>query len=144
MWLNGYAHVMIKQMALGATDGEASFLVSAEPTWGKLASIGSTVSKQVGEMAISVRRLDSLLAEDGLSAPDLIKIDVEGAEVDVLSGSNESLRRARPILIIELHGTNIGVSAIFKALDYHAVVLGSSAAMVDSPWDAYVIAAPME
>ena len=144
MQLNNFAHFTIRCEALGVDDGEACFLVSAEPTWGKLASVGSSVAQQVGEIEVPVRRLDTVLAEGALPYPDLIKIDVEGAEVDVLAGSRQSLQRARPILLIELHGTNDGVSVSLQELAYYTVVIGSTAAIIDSSWDAYVVATPME
>jgi FkbM family methyltransferase len=142
--LNGFEQVSVRQVALGAQNGEAAFLVSAEPTWGKLASLGVEVSQQIDEITVPVHRLDTIMREEDLPAPDLIKIDVEGAEVDVLSGAGELLRGARPLLMIELHGTNQGVSAALRSLNYHSVVLGSPLPIVDAPWDAYVIASPME
>lgn len=45
--------------------------------------------------------LDSL---SDLPAPDLVKIDVEGAEAKVLAGMRRSLREHRPVLVIEIHG----------------------------------------
>ena len=36
-------------------------------------------------------------------APTLIKIDVEGAEADVLRGSEEIFARSKPVLICEVH-----------------------------------------
>lgn len=47
--------------------------------------------------------LDDLLTEHDLPVPDLIKIDVEGAEAWVLHGAGGLLRRRRPHLIIETH-----------------------------------------
>lgn len=46
--------------------------------------------------------LDSFCAREGLT-PDVIKIDVEGAEGMVLRGAAEILRRFRPILVISTH-----------------------------------------
>ena len=142
--LNGLTHVIVRCEALGATNGEARFLVSAERTLGKLASSDSTVSGKIGEIMVPVWRLDDLLAQGGMPRPDLIKIDVEGAECDVLAGAAKTLRTSRPILMIELHGTNAAVAAALNALEYHPVVLGSADTIIDSPWDAYVIAAPKE
>ena len=42
-------------------------------------------------------RLDSV----GLARVDLIKVDVEGMEEEVLAGAEETIKRARPYLIVE-------------------------------------------
>lgn len=46
-------------------------------------------------------KLDTIVKERGFLLPDLIKIDVQGAEMDVLKGSIETLRHAK-ILLVEL------------------------------------------
>jgi len=142
--LNDFKQIRIRREALSDENGEASFLISAETTWGKLASVSSTVAKQVGEIKVPVRRLDSMIAGGELPLPDLIKIDVEGAEVAVLKGARESLNKARPIMLIELHGTNEGVNVELNELNYLTAVLGSAASIVEAPWDAYVVAIPSE
>jgi FkbM family methyltransferase len=44
-------------------------------------------------------------------APDVIKIDVEGAEVEVLAGASDILNSDRPpVLILELHGEQKGIA----------------------------------
>jgi FkbM family methyltransferase len=40
-----------------------------------------------------------------LSAPDFIKVDVEGLELDVLRGAEPMLRERHPELFVELHGS---------------------------------------
>ena len=39
--------------------------------------------------------------------PDLIKMDIEGAEVDAIKGSIEILKKGRAIFILSLHPKNI-------------------------------------
>jgi FkbM family methyltransferase len=142
--LNGFIQITVRPEALGATNGNARFLVSDRPTWGALASARSTVPKGVGEMEVKIRRLDSLISEGLLPLPNLIKIDVEGAEVDVLAGAAETIHKARPILMIELHGTNSAVSAALTDLGYDAAVLGEPGDIMDAHWNALVVAAPRE
>jgi len=67
---------------------------------------------------IQIRRGDDVVAELGIKA-DIIKADVEGYEKPVLEGFKETLRRDRPLLIIELSPTTretIGDAQHFAAL----------------------------
>jgi len=70
----------------------------------------------LGDMQI--RCGDEVVAECGIKA-DIIKADVEGYEKFVLEGLQKTLRRDRPLLIIELSTTTrdtIGSAAAFAAL----------------------------
>lgn len=59
--------------------------------------------------------LDDLIPnENTYKYPDLIKIDVEGAEHFVLYGANELIKRKRPLLLIEIHS----VVAMLKVSEY--------------------------
>jgi FkbM family methyltransferase len=48
--------------------------------------------------------VDQMVAAMGLR-PELLKIDVEGAEYGVICGARETLRKFRPVVILELHLT---------------------------------------
>ena len=52
---------------------------------------------------IEVYRLDDL----GFERVDLLKIDVEGMEFDVLQGMADTLRRCRPVLMIEVREADV-------------------------------------
>src|SRR5713101_2502413 len=54
--------------------------------------------------------LDSFCVPSGVR-PDILKIDVEGAEYDVLLGAQETISRCRPKLFIELHHFDGNVAA---------------------------------
>src|SRR6516165_6958694 len=51
---------------------------------------------------VRAKRLDDF-ASCGVPAPQIIKVDVEGAAVEVLMGALETVRTSRPTLIIEVH-----------------------------------------
>jgi FkbM family methyltransferase len=60
------------------------------------------------EHLLRVRSLDSWLAErPGIDRVDWVKMDVEGAELGVLKGAEDMLRRWRPRLLIELHEQHV-------------------------------------
>lgn len=50
---------------------------------------------------IQIRRGDSLRAELGLSAPHVIKVDVEGFEPEVFTGIAETIAEAQPVIFYE-------------------------------------------
>ncbi len=59
-----------------------------------------------GQYRVPAVSLDGLIAENVLPVPDLIKMDVEGAESLVLDGAGTLLGRNKTILFIALHGEN--------------------------------------
>jgi FkbM family methyltransferase len=142
--MNGFAHVDVRTEALGNIDGEMPFLVSAESSWGKIRLEHETVAGQVREIPVRVRTLDGLRRENEVPAPDLIKMDIEGGEAALLEGAGETLRRDRPVLLIELHGTNAAVADHLRRGGYEATVIGCESTVSDAPWDAYVVAVPSE
>jgi len=142
--LNGFEQVKVRCEALGRSDSQAEFIVSAKSVWGKLASAGAPPADALKRINVTLRSLDALVNAGAIAPPELMKIDVEGAEADVLSGAAETLRRFRPSLIVDLHGTNEPVAALLEQFGYRPIVLGSSCGILDSPWDACVVAAPAE
>jgi FkbM family methyltransferase len=142
--LNHFDCVRVMRVALGNHDGEARFLLSEISSRGALETAGRIPSSPAGAATVPIRRLDTLMSEAHLPSPNVMKIDVEGAEADVLAGAHETLMRHRPILMIELHGTNAAVASALDAVGYRASVLGSGGSIAAVPWDAYIIARPAE
>ena len=141
--LNGFSHVMLRAEALGDSDGSALFVVSENSTFSHLAAVGDTGEAR-GEIRVELRRLDTLLDGSGLPRPDLVKIDVEGAELQVLAGAASMLRLLKPVVLIELHGTNDGVANCLSAAGYATHVVGSRDDIRAAHWNALIVGVPRE
>jgi FkbM family methyltransferase len=141
--LNEFARIFVHAVALAQTDSTASFRVSERPTFGALSSSPIDVDKQTGTIEIPVRMLDSIVIEGQMPGPNLIKVDVEGSEIDFLAGAEHTIRRHQPVLVIELHGTNQGVAAWFQKFEYNYDVVGGGA-IEDAPWAGLVVGTPKD
>ena len=74
--------------------------------------------------------------------PDVVKIDVEGAEVGVLRGMAHTLEHARPTLIVELHGTREEVAEALDRAGYEHRAIEGGAPTREAPWWAHILARP--
>ena len=91
---NGCGNVEVLNIAAGASPGRVAIYGS------KLSSTGASIKggeKVVGY--VDVRPLDEIIERVGLNRIDVLKIDVEGAEADVLRGAENTLRKTRYVLI---------------------------------------------
>ncbi|ELZ44041.1 SAM-dependent methyltransferase [Halorubrum coriense DSM 10284] len=73
--------------------------------WG--ASVAGTESVPVRRLDDLVEGVDGTIADnvDPVPPPDAIKVDVEGHEAAVLRGAAATLAAQRPLLVVEVHGT---------------------------------------
>lgn len=65
--------------------------------------VGSSLVYSEGDgqfVSVKTTTVDKECSERGLS-PTFVKIDVEGAEVDVLAGMSETIKRCQPVIVIE-------------------------------------------
>jgi len=96
--LNGYQNIVVLNYALGSTEGKAKIY----DNWQVNRGGASLVVKSEGSDSheINVQRLDSVWQENLI--PKVMKIDVEGFELEVLKGAAATIEKYHPVLIVEL------------------------------------------
>jgi FkbM family methyltransferase len=85
--INGFHRVWPHQIALGAKDGIVDLFLSNENLGDH--RIASTAGRE--SIGVGIAKLDTVLHN---FIPDLVKIDVQGAELQVFEGAQETFRRA--------------------------------------------------
>jgi FkbM family methyltransferase len=100
------ANVTVVPSALGREPGEVSFR-QGDDALGATSRIVAAAEPAGGAEALTrvrVARADALVAEAGVAAPTLVKIDTEGFELDVLEGMPRCLASpALHTLCLEIH-----------------------------------------
>jgi len=97
--LNTLTNVTVIEAGVSDHSGIACF------TEGPSRSMGHISSK--GKLRIKTVSLDELISKREIPVPNCIKIDVEGAEMLVLTGARSVLRTAHPTLFLATHGYDL-------------------------------------
>lgn len=123
--LGGDAHVA--SVLLGASERESCEFHQLRTPYG---STGSSIYQEASDyprdtLQLPMRTVDGLLADHGGRCFDLCKIDVQGAEIDVLRGARHALRSMQVLVVeLSLHMVNHGapllaeVTAEFASLGF--------------------------
>jgi hypothetical protein len=111
-----------------------------------------------GQVQVSVRRLDDVLAELEVTKVDFIKLDVEGAELSVLYGATKLLQReSRPAILAEVQDIRTQpwgypareIIQFLIRMDYRWFAIAAKGALLpiscdQETYDANLVALPVE
>jgi len=115
--LNRVENVTILPCALGASNEDLNMSVNVdgvalEGTSSLVQSVHVVENPEFYQnRSVKVRTLDSLLGELGIDDRiDFIKMDVEGFETYILEGATKTLKKNKPIMIIEAHSQRLEIA----------------------------------
>jgi FkbM family methyltransferase len=99
----GLADIRILQVALGSREESREFYPASFSDAGSFLQLGDAGKaewniRNEAPLLLNITPLDRLITDEGLPTPDVIKLDVQGFELEVLRGSEEALRKARWVL----------------------------------------------
>lgn len=90
------------QAAVSKSEGTATFFVGNAPGDNSNSLVKNRPESELSGYEVKLVTIDSVVSEYGIK-PGLIKIDAEGAELDVLLGGEKTFREYKPVLILGLH-----------------------------------------
>jgi len=118
---HGLTNVSVEKVAIAGERGKLAF--SAEGTVGSM--LGSLLGRETAGELVEVEAWTLADAFDKFGTPDFCKIDIEGAEVDVIGKSSELLRNRKTNFAIDTNHakpdgqmTNEDVEALFRSYGY--------------------------
>ena len=113
--LNNAVNVLVVPYAVSEENGFAWFQEGEHTSEGKL--------DKKGTQPVAVISLDYFI-EKIKKYPQILKIDVEGAELDVLKGANNLLSNQKPIILLSTHGDQLKTKCIeyLKKLNYQQFI----------------------
>lgn len=113
--LNSLDQCTVVMEAIADFEGEADFFFASPGS-----SLGHLGKSKNGEQQtkVKVTTLDNAVIRFG--APNLVKMDIEGAEVQALRGASLVLKQIRPVWLIELHSARCEkeVRELLASADY--------------------------
>lgn len=141
--LNHIENVTIRPYGVGNTAGVLD--MTFDPLMPGGASVSSAIASGIASGPAVVRQrieivtLDEDIAAEGLPIPAMIKIDIEGFELDALQGAVQLLQTHHPALYIEMHGETMrekldkadAIVRFLSQLGYRRILHVESGALVD-------------
>jgi FkbM family methyltransferase len=102
--LNRVRNAELLELAVSDVVGSASFREAENSSMGHL--------ECGGNISVRTATLDSLVLQEKILPPDVIKVDIEGAELLALKGAYEVFRRFRPAVFLATHGQEVHAECV--------------------------------
>jgi FkbM family methyltransferase len=147
--------VTVEKLAVGKSSSTLTLHIGNQYNWG-MSSVNRHEESSTDTEIITCVAIDEYVRLHKIQKIDLMKIDVEGAEFDAVSGMQETLTNLRPIVLIELLDAHLEkqghhsseIYPIFFDLDYEAweILPGKRLKKIHSPrsYDGLVCFFPAE
>lgn len=99
--LNNFNQIEVIEKAISNTSGSGQLLL-AKYSGGHALATADAPPDLAGEITVDIVSIDDLIGQKLIEPPNFVKVDVEGAELDVLKGMKETIKTYQPTIIYEV------------------------------------------
>ncbi len=117
--LNDFENISLNNFAISSINDKLKLYLSDDNNFGTHSLVNERINS-TNYVTVETKKLDNFVFQNNINKIDWIKIDVEGAEIDVINGAKKVMTEMKPNLIIEVISENMkkrGLSSIlFKKM----------------------------
>ncbi|NES66830.1 MAG: FkbM family methyltransferase [Okeania sp. SIO2D1] len=102
--LNGFSNTEVLEKAVSQKSGKGELLLGNYSGSHTLSTTdkSSNHKKYHSRISVDIISIDDLIEQQAIKPPSVVKIDVEGAELDVIEGMCQTIQKFKPVLIYEI------------------------------------------
>ncbi|MEM1255652.1 MAG: FkbM family methyltransferase [Cyanobacteria bacterium P01_H01_bin.21] len=148
--LNQFSHIKVFEKAVSKNSGKGNLLLAQHSGGATLSTVGMPPD-MTGLVQVDLISIDDWVNRKKVKPPSLVKIDVEGAELQVIQGMLDTIRMFKPILLYEVDASQLAVfQQKQKELDTYVRELGYQIVHIEEAYDVpgwhigHAIATPTE
>ncbi len=99
--LNRLSNVTLIEKAISATSGQGELFLTEYSGGGALTTAAKPFDS-IATIPVTLASVDQVVFEDKLRPPTVVKVDVEGGEIDVFKGMQRTMKELRPTILYEV------------------------------------------
>jgi len=106
--LQNFTNLESYNFAGSEKNGEVNFITKTISNWSRVMREGEEPDPSDIVTKVPAKTIDTFVQESGIKKFDFFRMDVEGYEYNIYKGMKESIKKFKPILLIEFHAIKLG------------------------------------
>jgi FkbM family methyltransferase len=105
--LNRFKQIVVVERAVSDTAGGGELQIAAYSGGSALTTVPPPPDATGAIQTVELVTIDDAVFQQGMRPPHVVKVDVEGAEFQVLTGMRRTMAEVRPTIILELDDASV-------------------------------------
>ncbi|MBC7485284.1 MAG: FkbM family methyltransferase [Cytophagaceae bacterium] len=114
--INHCTNVQTEQKALGESDGQLHFNVLSEDFCNQGMASKYDETSADAKVLVQQTSIDSWVVKNNIRTVDFIKMDIQGAEIELLKGAKHTIEKSKPLIFTEATEDFLSIEKLFDAL----------------------------
>lgn len=125
--INNLSNVKVFDVAMGESDGNISFNIYPKDFCNPGMSSKYMETSITRKITVVQKTLDTFVKEQNIGKVDFLKMDIQGAEMDLLMGASQTISKHKPAIFLEalaLYNDTKALYEKFKEYGYNVYMIG--------------------